>query len=202
MTPTLASHVVRLALPTLLALAACQSKQSQTPAPPPKDGLRAEISNEFTATAQVVAVDPAQRLVTLRRADGTAFDVLAGEGVRNFDRIKAGDELRVRYKEVLAAARLSPGDAAKPAQAGFMAVRAKEGDKPAAGVGASVGVRVRIESVDTQRWIVVFSLPSGELIARRIQTPQGREFAAKLAVGDAVQLGYVEVLALEVDEIK
>ena len=74
--------------------------------------------------------------------------------------------------------------------------------------GIPVGrmVKNEVENVlqlaDTLNKRVIGQKHALEMIARRIQTPQGREFAAKLAVGDAVQLGYVEVLALEVDEIK
>lgn len=43
------------------------------------------------------------------------------------------------------------------------------------------------------------SLASGELIARRIQTPQGREFVSGLKVGDIVQLDYKEAAALSIE---
>jgi hypothetical protein len=199
---------LRILLPgTLLALAACQTDQSRPPSPPPasyekqyEKPQRAEISNEFTATAQVIAIAPGERIVTLRREDGTHFDVQAGEGVRNFDQIAVGDELRVRFKEVLAAAKLPPGEP-RSGQAALAAARAKPGSKPGAGVGMGVSLQVKIESIDRERGIVVFSLASGELIAHRVQTPEGRDVVKSLAIGDLVQLDYGRALALTVEEL-
>ena len=189
---------LRPLLPLALAAAlACQSGSSQ---PTSQEKGKAEISNEYTATAKVVAVTAASRTVTLRREDGAQFDVHAGEGVRNFDQIAVGDVLRVRYKETLAAEKVPESEASKAALAA-VAGRAPAGGKPAAGVGVGVSLHVKIESIDREKDIVTFSLASGELISRRIQTPQGREFVKGLAVGDVVRLDYAESLALSVEKL-
>ena len=192
----------------LLALGACKSGEtSSEPAKPASAKAvsapqRAEIANDYTATASVVGIREAERIVTLRREDGTSFDVQCGPAVRNFDQIAVGDTLRVRYKESLVAQKLAPGEAAKPTEAALAGARTPAGDKPGAGVGMAVSLRVKIESVDRDHGIVVFSLPSGELIAHRVETKEGREFASGLKVGDMVQVDHMEVLALAVDEMK
>src|SRR5262245_24128055 len=156
------AHVVRFLLPSaLFLLGACQTDQAKPPAAPrpsTSEDKRAEISNEFNATAQVTAIAAAERVVTLRREDGALFDVQVGEGARNFDQIAVGDELRVRYKEILVASKLPAGTALRGAQGELAAARTKAGAKPGAGVGMSTSVRVRIESIDRERSIVVFSL--------------------------------------------
>jgi hypothetical protein len=191
-----------LALGALLGLSACASEARTTTGPVETGGpLAAEISNEMTATADVVAVDKAQRLVTLRGDDGRLVDVRASDAVRNFDQIKAGDTLRVKYRQSLAARRLPSGSDPGLVGGGVTANRAKAGDRPAGGVGALVSLRVKIVSVDRSREVVVFSLPSGELVAHRIATPQGREFVKGLAVDDLVQLDYAEALALSIETL-
>ena len=65
----------------------------------------------------------------------------------------------------------------------------------------AVSLRVKIESIDRTREIVVFSLASGELIARRLQTAEGRELVQELEVGDLVQLDYTETLALGIEKL-
>lgn len=198
--PCLAA-LARLVVPaSLLVAAACQSGGSH-PLPPPPQSQRAQLSNEFTATAQVTALAPAERSLTLRREDGTLIDVKASEAVRNFDQIEVGDTLKVRYKETLTAAKLSPGEAIRPAEGAFGAGRAAPGAKPGAGVGMTVNLRVRIESIDREHDIVVFSLASGELIAHRLQTPEGRAFVQDLAVGDGVQLDYSQALVLGIEKL-
>ncbi|MCI0589423.1 MAG: hypothetical protein L0323_21615 [Planctomycetes bacterium] len=201
MPASFAPRLVRSLVPGfLLAAGACKSEATHGAAPKPAKN-RAEISAEFTATAQVVGVARPERIVTLRREDGSQIGLRCGEGVRNFDRIAVGDTLRVRYKETLAATKIPPGQVGRPAEAAVGAVRSKPGEKPGGGLGLAVSLPVRIESIDRERNIVVFSISSGELIAHRIQTSEGREFVAGLAVGDNVQLDYSEGLALAVETL-
>jgi hypothetical protein len=188
----------------LLLLAACKSsepapKQPEKAATPRSE--RAQISNDCVATAEVVAVDPSKRLVTLRREDGSLIQIKAGEEVRNFAQIAVGDHLRVRYKETLTASLRPSGEGAAPVQGVLAAGRAAPGEKPAAGAGLAFSVRVKIESIDRDRGIVVFSLASGELRTHRIATPEGREFVKGLKVGDVVQLDYTQVMAISIEKL-
>ena len=160
-----------------------------------------ELTNEITSTSQVIGVDKIGRLVTLRREDGSLFQVLAGVEVRNFDQIAAGDTLRVRFKEKLKAS-LRPADDSGPAvSGGAVSTRATPGSTPAAAAGYGVAVKVRIESIDRDASIVVFSLPSGELVSHRIATPEGRKFVEGLKIGDKVQLEYSQALALAIEKV-
>lgn len=198
-TQSIRSRLAPLLFPlVLLAAGACQS--SGTPAPTP-EGVPTTLTNEFTVSAQVVALAPAVRGLTLRREDGTSIDVRVDAAVRNYEQIAVGDTLRVRYRESLSATKLPAGSSARPAEAAFAAGRAQPGAAPGAGVGLAVSLRVRIESLDRERALVVFSLASGELIARTLRTPEGRAFVAGLFVGDVVQLDYSESLALGVDKL-
>lgn len=181
-----------LLLGVLLALGACQTAKSPEPT---------ELSNVVTATAEVVTVDADARLVTLRREDGILFDVYAGPEVRNFDQIAPGDTLMVRYEERLAASLRPAHEEASPAQGGIIAARAQPGAKPGAGVGMTVSVWVKIESIDLKHDIVVFSLDSGELVAHRLMTDEGREFAKGLKLGDTVRLDYSQALAISIEEL-
>lgn len=182
----------------LLLLAACQSP---TPAATTPEGVPTTLTNEFTVSAQVIALDPAVRGLTLRREDGTSINVLASDAVRNYEQLAVGDTLRVRFRESLSATKLPAGSMAAPAEVGLVAARTEQGAKPGAGVGVAVRLRVRIESIDRDRALVVFSLASGELIARHLRTPEGRSFVAGLTVGDVVQLDYAEGVALDVDKL-
>ena len=160
-----------------------------------------EISNEITATSDVTAVDKAKRLVTLRREDGAMFQVLAGPEVRNFDQIAAGDKLKVRFKENLKASLRPANDSGPQAGAGIVTTRAAVGATPAAGAGIGVSVKVKIESIDREHGIVVFSLPSGELVSHRIATPAGKTFVEGLKIGDKVQLDYSQAMALSIEKV-
>lgn len=201
-----------LTFSALVALAACASESSHessysavkaapAAATSSSDGAHAQISDQLSATAKVVAIDKAQRLVTLRGEDGRVFQVKAGDEVRNFDQIAVGDQLKVTYKVALSATRLPPGETQTPPAGGVVAARAAPGEKPGAGVGAVVSVRVKVASLDPAHDIVVCALPSGELVAHKIATDEGRAFVKHLKTGDLVQLDYSEALALSVEEV-
>ncbi len=195
-----------LILGAWIALQGCKSEQSATAAAPPPAKTTpaktsAEISNEFTATAEVTAVEREQRIVTLRREDGSLFALQVGQAARNFDQIEVGDKVRVRYKQSLAASLRPAGETARAAEGAIGAGRTESGAKPGGGVALAMSARVKIESIDLAHDIVVFSLASGELITHRLATPEGRAFAKGLRVGDIVQLDYTEALALSVEEL-
>jgi hypothetical protein len=188
---------------TLLALfaLACKSSSSTPPATPPQQAGHADLSNDATATATVVSVDRATRLVTLRRDDGTQLTVEAGPAVRNLDQINAGDKLRVNYHESLTATRRPESEGTSPAKGVVIASRAKVGAPPAGGLGMAASVRVRIESVDREKCIVVFAIDSGELRTVQASRPEGRAFVQTLKVGDIVQLDYTSSVALSIEKL-
>jgi hypothetical protein len=183
-------------LSVLLGAAACGSTSNATKSGP----TTARIAEERTVTAAVVAVDKTGRVVTLRGEHGGLTRLRAGEAVRNFDQIAVGDALVVRYQAALQATLLAKGEVLRPAEASLVAGRAPAGAAPAVGAGLQASVRVKIESIDTSRDLLVFSTSSGELLVHRVATDEGREFVRKLHVGDLVQLDYDEALALGIEK--
>jgi hypothetical protein len=182
-------------LAALAGLAAPGCKQTDES----RSGARGEVSQEVTAQASVQQIDPADRTITLQREDGTTFVVQAGPEVVNFDQIAVGDVLRVRYVESLAASLKDPDDTVQPASATLAAGAAEPGQKPGAAIGQQLNATVRIESVDTEQDIVVFTTPDGELRSARVVRPEGREFIEKLKPGDQVEITYTEALAISIE---
>jgi hypothetical protein len=161
----------------------------------------AQVSQELAASASVVAVDPKTRLITLRDSQGSGtFTVYAGPQVRNFDQIRPGDTVHVRYLESLAVALAKPGTASEPPSAAVVAERAAPGERPGVALGGQVTTTVKIESVDTKTHIVVFTPPGGGLRAVRVRRPEGQRFIAGLKPGDEVQITYTEAMAVGVEE--
>jgi len=187
--------------PALLALcAAIAAGCSHMPwaEKPPES---AEVSQELSASATVVAVDPKTRLITLQDAQGGGtWTVHAGPQVRNFDQIRAGDSVNVRYVESLAVALAPPGTPIAPPSAAIVTERAAPGERPGMAIGGQITTTVKIESVDTRTNIVVFTPPGGGLRAIRVRRPEGRRFIAGLKPGDQVQITYTEAMAVGVEE--
>jgi hypothetical protein len=53
-------------------------------------------------TARVDAIDPKTRMATLTGSEGNSVTIKVDDAVQNLDRIKAGDQVVVRYTEALA----------------------------------------------------------------------------------------------------
>jgi len=203
------SLLASVAVASLVLASACRTSGSEPPPPAgaahAHAGRPVEITNDIAATAEIVAVARDTRVVTVRREDGTLANIAVDESVPDLDKIVPGDGVRLRYRETLALKVVPPGTPAQPVRVNLGAARVPPGRKPGAGVGATLSMRVKIESIDEGHDIVVFSPTSasgaGELLARRVRTPQGREFARNLEVGDEVQVEYLEILALQVTEL-
>ena len=206
---SICSRRASVAVASLALASACKSAGSEPP--PPADaahahaGRQVEITNDIVATAEIVAVARDTRVVTVRRENGTLGDIEVDESVPDLDKIVPGDGVKLRYRETLALQVVPPGTPAQRVRVNVGTARLPAGRKPGAGVGATLSMRVTIESIDEGHDIVVFSPASasgaGELLARRVRTPQGREFVRHLEVGDEVQVEYLEILALQVTEL-
>ena len=77
---------------------------------------------------------------------------------------------------------------------------AAPGTRPAAAIGEQTTMTVRIESVDPQHKIVVFTPASGGLRAIRVRTPEGQRFIEGLNAGDSVDITWTEAMAVAVTE--
>ena len=159
------------------------------------DPLRREETLEATARVDAIAAD--SRLISLTTSDGRKSTIQAGPEIRNFDQIKVGDEVKVTYKAALAASISKSKDTPKETyDAG--AVRAAEGEKPAAAVGQTMTTTVVIESVDKSFDTVTFKRPDGFTRTIAAGSPEGKKFIHTLKKGDKVDVEYTEALAISV----
>ena len=92
---------------------------------------RVAAAQTVKATAVVTAVDPATRVLSLKTADGSTLDMLAGAEVRNFDQVKVGDRVVVAYMRGLTM-ELRKGGGVRQGSTSADAARTKPGEKPAA----------------------------------------------------------------------
>jgi hypothetical protein len=170
------------------ALTACSSSP---PGPWHRESVR-----ELAMTVE--AVDPQARLIALRDGTGAVTTVYAGPEVRNFDQIKAGDEVVVSYKVALAAAVTTAEEAVQGNNAALDVERAEPGERPHAGMAASITATVRIDSVDKDFNTVTFHGDDGFVRTVSVEDEKAREFIRGLRQGDLVTVKYSEAVAVDV----
>jgi hypothetical protein len=147
--------------------------------------------------ARVAAIDQATRTVTLRTPK-EIMTIVADPAVRNFDKIKVGDTVRVGYYEAIAVEIKKKGSAKGEAAEVSAMYRAPVGAQPAAAVGRSVNATVTVQSINQQTNQVTFKRPDGVVKTLAVESPEGHKFIRTLHSGDEVDVTYTEALAIDV----
>jgi hypothetical protein len=152
---------------------------------------------EIQARAKVVELDSVKRTATLRAPDGRLMSVDVPAEVKNFDQVRVGDDLVVRYVAA-AAARIEPAGKSggiRERIESTSAASAPAGALPGTGATRTVEVLAVIQAVDRKAGTVTLR---GAKRTITVKVPQGVD-AAKLKVGDEVRAVLVEAAVLSVE---
>ena len=191
---------MRRAIPSILVVLAFAPLAVQAQKPESSGGTvvasepgKAAAVSMVQVTATVTAIDKATRTVTLKGPQRTV-EVVAGDEVRNFDQIKVGDQVVVRYQEALTL-ELKKTSAPASATSKEGVVRAKPGGSPAAVAGRQVTVLADVVAVDPKKSIISLKGPQGRVVDLKVQNP---DHFKVVKVGDKVEAVYTEALAIAV----
>ena len=146
-------------------------------------------------SAQVVAIDKASRKVTLKGPKGRVVDVVAGDEVKNFDQIKVGDSVVVRFLQALSLSLKKTTSGKGPSETSA-AASAKPGERPAASVARQVTVIADVTAVNPKTKTISLRGPKGNVVTLDVQNPD--QFKA-VKVGDKVEAVYTEAVAISVE---
>ncbi len=113
-----------------------------------------------TKTWKVTAVDPAKRTVTLTNEAGTSNTYEVGDRVRNFDQIKAGDEVKATLLEAVAVAIRKSSAPPDASERDTVAV-APKGAEPGVIMAKTKQITGKIVSVDATARTVTIEGPTG-----------------------------------------
>ncbi len=168
---------------------------SATPPAQKPDTVGAIAGQMVSARAQVVAVDHERRLVTLRDEDGDTTTVTVGPEVRRLNEVKPGDMVVARYVEAVALEiRKSGAGAAKMLERDT--VIRLEGPRPAGIAARAITATVEITAIDAANRQVTIKTGRGATVPLDVKDPA---VLSGLAVGDKVDVTYVEAFALSVE---
>jgi len=137
--------------------------------------------------AQIVSLDRLTRAITLKGPQGTVLDMMAGKEVKNFDALKVGDFVTVRYFQSLALELQKPGQAA-----------ASFHERPTAR-GREVRAIATVTAIDEKAKTVSLKGPRGNTVTLDVRNP---EHFKVMKVGDEVQVTYTEAVAFSVAPAK
>ncbi len=155
-----------------------------------------EAAAAIVATAEVAAINKADRHVTLVGAHGEVFEIEAGEEVRNFDQIEVGDKVKATYFESVALYLGEPGTL-PAAQAAGATGRAAPGEKPAGMIAGAVDVSASVVAIDRKRREVTLVLTDGTTTTADVD-PSVEGFD-QLRIGDSVHARITRAFAISVE---
>jgi Cu/Ag efflux protein CusF len=145
------------------------------------------------ASATVEAVDKATRTVKLKMPKGDIRSVVAGEDVKNFDQIKAGDTVTVEYVEALSLELKKDGKAVVGRTQSGALERSQPGKKPGGVAMREIVAVVDVVEVDNAKKSISVKNGQGETLVFPIRDPEQLKLIKK---GDQIQATYTEAVAI------
>jgi hypothetical protein len=194
------------ALCALLALAC--STTSEAPAAPAAEpvgtvtSVRKEApgslakASELRATATVETIDHTTRAATLRLADGRVVRIKASDQIRNFDQVKAGDQVVVTYFESVVIQVRPAGQAEPGIAAAGASIRAAQGQLPAAAELDAITLIATVQQIDRATQTVTLESREGTRHSVHVNNPAQFDH---VSVGDTVEVTFSEALMLSVE---
>jgi hypothetical protein len=148
-----------------------------------------------TATATVVAVDQAKRIVTLKGPEGNISDFKVGDDVRNLAQVKAGDVVTLKYYQSIMIELMKHAKGTEGMQTKTSMERARTGEKPHGVVGGQVTITAKITAINKKDQTVSMKGPAGKTVVVKAENPKNLEL---IKVGDEVMITYTEAVAISV----
>ena len=148
-------------------------------------------------TATIVAIDTANRLVTLKNDKGVSDTIYAGPEVKRFAELKVGDKVTFRYHESVVYAIQQPG--AKAPEPSAVGVTRTEGAKPGGTLAQQLTTVVTIKAIDMAIPSVTITAEDGNTMSFKVEDKKN---LTGVKVGDKVQITYTRALAISVEAPK
>ena len=191
--------ILAVALFSVVPPAAAQKPDMKGGAVVTSEPGRASAVAAAELSAQVVSIDKKTRTVSLKGPKGKVVDVVAPEEVKNFDQIKLGDLLFVRYVQSLALELQKVKSGATGISVGETAVKADPGQRPAVAAAREISAIAKVTAVDEKAKTISLQGPRGNVVALDVKNPD--QFKV-VKVGDEVLVTYTEAVAVSIEPAK
>lgn len=151
---------------------------------------------EETATLLVTSVDPATRIIGLKRANGEPLEVVAGPEVKNLDQIKVGDNVVSRHTLALVMELIKGGNGIRERVESSDSGSAKPGEKPEAYSAKKIAFVADVKKVDKKKQVVTLLGATNNTVLLKIRDPEQLKLIKK---GDQIEGVYAEAVLISVE---
>jgi hypothetical protein len=146
-------------------------------------------------SATILAVARDTRVISLRAESGEQFEFTAGEDVRDFDQLRAGDRVLAHHVRSVSLAPEHGGGELPAAARQQRRPRPSPVAGPAGSIGRQVTVHANVVAVNARERLVTLLGPNGNALVLEIPD---RAQLARMHGGDRVRATYTETFALQV----
>jgi hypothetical protein len=184
-----------------VATVALTGAPAQAQGPAPQGPVLAAETDLFVATEQagVVGVDAATRMVTLRLANGKTMSVKLGPEVRNFDQIKAGDQVVAVLEHAVTYAVLKAGTKQPGVVVAGNVERTKKGAKPGAEATRQVALTMLIVGVNaTANTLDVVPQGGGPIQTLTVRNKERQAYLKQIQPGQLLSVVITDSIAVVV----
>lgn len=157
---------------------------------------KAAIVAAAELSAQVVSIDKKTRTISLKGPKGNVQDVVASNEVKNFNKIKVGDLVVVRYMQSLALELQPVKTGATGISVSEGAGKAEPGKRPAVGAVREIQAIAKVTAIDQNAKTISLTGPRGNTVTLDVQNP---EHFKVVKMGDEVLVTYTEAVAVSVE---
>ncbi|MFU1914399.1 hypothetical protein ACLQ9F_00095 [Bordetella avium] len=143
----------------------------------------------------ITALDAANRIVTIKERNGETLSLKAGPEIRNFDRIKIGDTLRLRYYESLAITTRPKGSGVPEVRTETAQAQSEPGQMPGGGAAGQTVITAEIWHINRATNTVILQGPSGKRETIVVRDPLAIKKLGELKEGDLVDFTFTRTMA-------
>jgi hypothetical protein len=149
----------------------------------------------FSTSATIVAIDAANRQVTLQTPDGKKTKFKASAQMANFGQLKVGDQVNAEVTEEVAVALWKGNNPPPDAAAGLVALSPQGASNPAGVMVSTVQMTATITALDVAKRKVTLQLQDGS--SKTIKVDKGVDLS-QAQVGDRVTIVATEGAAISI----
>ena len=147
----------------------------------------------------IMAIDAANRLITLRDDKGIEDTYTIGPEMKRFDELKVGDKVKMTYYESLVLQVRKPGDKAAAIDTSKEAINRGKGALPSGSAAVQERMTVTVKAIDPAVPSITVTTPDGRTVTRKVENKKNLE---SVKVGDQIDITYTRALLASIERAK
>ena len=146
--------------------------------------------------AEVIDVDLENRLLTFQGPNSIPVEVHVSEKIKNLNKIKVGDQVKIDYHASLAIYLGKPGSQPKE-DLDLVVERPGEGESPGGRALKTLDSSALVQSIDKTNRTLTLKLDGGDVVTTEVQ--ESSQTFDSLKVGDTIQVRLTKAVAFSLE---